>query len=48
MTAKESATMLNGREYDGEIYPEEEQSAKAAGLVVVYGYSEIVRRRKTL
>lgn len=40
MTAKELAAMLNGREYGGEIYPDEEQGAKAAGLVVVYGYSD--------
>lgn len=40
MTAKELAAMLSGREYGMEISREEEQEAKAAGLVVVYGYSD--------
>lgn len=40
MTAKELATTLSGREYGGELYPSEELKAKAAGLVVVYGYSD--------
>ncbi len=40
MTAKELAAMLSGREYGMEISREEEQQAKAAGLVVVYGYSD--------
>lgn len=40
MTAKELATMLNGREYGGEISNREAQSAKEAGLVVVYGCSD--------
>ena len=38
MTAKELAAMLTGREVGGELFPEEEQMAKACGLVVVYGY----------
>ena len=40
MTAKELAAVLSGREYGMEISREEEQEAKAAGLVVVYGYSD--------
>ncbi len=40
MTAKELAGILSGREYGGEIYPLEERNAQAAGLVVVYGYSD--------
>lgn len=40
MTAKELAAMLNGREYGGEIYPDEDRDAEAAGLVVVYGFSD--------
>lgn len=40
MTAKELAVILNGREIGGEIFPGEERDAKAAGLVVVYGYSD--------
>lgn len=40
MTAKELAGILSGRKYGGEIYPLEERNAKAAGLVVVYGYSD--------
>lgn len=40
MTAKELAAALSGREYGNEINPNEEQAAKAAGLVVVYGYSD--------
>lgn len=39
MTAKELAATLSGREYGMEISREEEKEAKAAGLVVVYGYS---------
>lgn len=40
MTAKELAATLSGREYGMEIGREEEKEAKAAGLVVVYGYSD--------
>ena len=40
MTAQELATRLNGRQYRAEISPNEEQAAKAAGLVVVFGYSD--------
>lgn len=40
MTTKELAAMLSGREYGMEISREEEKEAKAAGLVVVYGYSD--------
>lgn len=40
MTAKELAEMLSGREYSMEISRGEEQEAKAAGLVAVYGYSD--------
>lgn len=40
MTAKELAAELSGREYGMEISLGEEQEAKAAGLVVVYGYSD--------
>lgn len=40
MTAKELAAALSGREYGMEISREEEQAAKEAGLVVVYGYSD--------
>lgn len=40
MTAKELVGILSGREYGGEIYPLEERNAQAAGLVVVYGYSD--------
>lgn len=40
MTAKELAAVLSGREYGMEISREEEQEAKAAGLVVLYGYSD--------
>ncbi|NCE63706.1 hypothetical protein D1159_03710 [Pseudoflavonifractor sp. 524-17] len=40
MTVKELAGILSGREYGGEIYPLEERNAQAAGLVVVYGYSD--------
>ena len=40
MTAKELAEMLSGREYGREIGRGEEQEAKAAGLVVVYGCSD--------
>lgn len=40
MTAKELVAVLSGREYGMEISREEAQEAKAAGLVVVYGYSD--------
>lgn len=40
MTAKELAEMLDRREVGNEITPREERSAKDAGLVVVYGYSD--------
>ena len=40
MNAKELAERLNGREYGKEITKEEAAMAKAAGLVVVYGYSD--------
>jgi hypothetical protein len=40
MTAQEFAARLNGREYGKEITRPEAAEAKAAGLVVVYGYSD--------
>ena len=40
MTAKELAAVLSGREYGMEIDSSEEQEAKDAGLVVVYGCSD--------
>lgn len=40
MTAKELAAMLNGREVGNEITRREAQESAAAGLVVVYGYSD--------
>lgn len=40
MTAKELAEMLSGRKYGVEITSEEKRTAKDAGLVVVYGYSD--------
>lgn len=40
MTAKELASALNGREYGGEIYPEEQREAEASRLVVAFGYSD--------
>lgn len=40
MDAKELAQILNGREYMHEITNEEEAAAKAAGLVVAFGYSD--------
>ena len=39
-TAQEFAARLNGREYGNEITAAEEAEAKAAGLVVVFGYSD--------
>ena len=35
-----NATLLSGREYLSEITSEEEEQAKAAGLVVVFGFSD--------
>lgn len=40
MTKEELAAKLNGREYRDELTTEEAAEAKAAGLVVVYGYSD--------
>lgn len=40
MNAKELAAALNGREYGKEMTKVEEAQAKAAGLVVVFGYSD--------
>lgn len=40
MTAKELANLLEGREYGSEITKEEIATAKAAGLVVVFGASD--------
>jgi hypothetical protein len=40
MTREEFATMLNGREYRKEITPAECATAKASGLVVIFGYSD--------
>lgn len=40
MTKEELAAMLNGREYGAEITKAEEAIAKAAGLVVIFGYSD--------
>lgn len=40
MTKEELAAKLNGREYGDEITEAEEREAKAAGLVVIYGYSD--------
>lgn len=40
MTKEELATLLNGRQYRGEITRDEAKQAKAAGLVVVYGASD--------
>lgn len=40
MSAKELAALLNGRTYGAEITDDEEAQAKAAGLVVVFGYSD--------
>lgn len=40
MTHEEMAARLNGREYRQEITKDEEAIAKAAGLVVVFGYSD--------
>ena len=40
MTAKELAQKLNGCEYGNELTREDEQMAKASGLVVVFGYSD--------
>lgn len=40
MTAQELAARLHRRDYGNEITTDEEKEAKAAGLVVVYGYSD--------
>lgn len=40
MNPKEFAEMLNGRELGSEITPHEEETAKEAGLVVVFGESD--------
>ena len=40
MTAQELAALLHGREIGDEITDDEEAQAKAAGLVVVFGYSD--------
>lgn len=40
MTPTEFAYLLDGREYGEEITADEEKSAKSAGLVVVFGYSD--------
>ncbi len=40
MTAKELATMLNGREMRNEIARNEAEAAREAGLVVAFGYSD--------
>lgn len=40
MTAKEFADLLSGRDYMYEITRGEEEQAKAAGLVAVFGYSD--------
>ena len=40
MTKEQLATQLNGREYGDEITDEECAAAKAAGLVVIFGYSD--------
>lgn len=40
MTKESLAAELDGREYGSEISGSEEKAAKAAGLVVVFGYSD--------
>lgn len=40
MEVKDLAALLNGREYGDEITTDEQEQAKAAGLVIVYGYSD--------
>lgn len=40
MNAQELADKLTGREYRDEITPAEEQEAKSAGLVIVFGASD--------
>jgi hypothetical protein len=40
MTKEQLAAQLNGREYNNEITPEEEEAAKVNGLVVVFGASD--------
>lgn len=40
ITAKELAERLDGREYQNEITPQDEQDAKESGLVIMFGYSD--------
>lgn len=40
MNMKELAALLNGRKYGNEITRDEERMARAAGLVVLFGYSD--------
>lgn len=40
MTKEELAAKINGREYGQELFPAEEQAARTAGLVVVFGASD--------
>lgn len=40
MTSKELVAQLNGREYGSEITYHEEKAAEAAGLLVIFGYSD--------
>ncbi len=40
MTKEQLAEKLNGREYSNEITKEECAEAKAAGLIVIFGYSD--------
>ena len=46
LTAKELAARLDGRHYDREITLSEENAAKSAGLVVMFGYyNDVVKLR---
>lgn len=40
MKKEQLAELINGREYGGEITKEEEATAKATGLIVIFGYSD--------
>lgn len=40
MSKEQLAALLNGREYGNEITDDEAKAAKAAGLAVVFGYSD--------
>lgn len=40
MTKEQLAAKITGREYGEELFPEEEQAARAAGLVIVFGASD--------